>query len=84
MHQFKSHDANDNEGWVPYCHIEDEGDQPMRFVVIFTTNNLPERLKSSTSGSKLLLGGEGVGLLLDWLLSEYHLMAEYQHRAEVR
>ena len=35
-------------GWVLYCHIDDEGDQPARFVVIFTTNNLLERLKTSS------------------------------------
>ena len=48
LNEYLKKPADDNEGWVPYCHIQDEGDQPTRFVVIFTTNNLLERLKSSS------------------------------------
>ena len=48
LNEYLKKPADDNEGWVPYCHIDDEGDQPARFVVIFTTNNLLERLKTSS------------------------------------
>ena len=46
--EYSKQPEDDDEGWIPFCKIEDESlDKETRFLIIFTTNNLLKRIHQS-------------------------------------